>query len=262
MSVFFLGLKKELLKLHESFEERSQSVSATSKLRAALESLAVDNGGMAKVAFDTRRINSETTVNPRRNLQNYQRTEPFISPEISQKIKNLFKVKTAADLIKGQFMGDPDWLDSNSRILCNAVDNTLRVEQKDYDFFKPQFDYLDELLYLRYRLATADIERLPEEEIKNILLSKDEKLMHKSLYANYGSREQINKISEQPLPMVKQPSYIQEDSLMEKLFGNVKANKENKNVKRSINITIADSIEPELVQAEAEKREVEIKPEE
>ena len=112
---------------------------------------------------------------------------------------------------------------------------------------KPQFDYLDELLYLRYRLASADIERLPEEEIKNVLLSRDEKLMHKSLYANYRPKDQISKTSDQPMPIIRQPSFVQEDSLMEKLFGNVKANKENKNVKRSINITIADSIEPEEV---------------
>lgn len=256
MSVFFLGLKKELLRLHASLEERSQGVSATSKLRSALETLAVEGPGITKVAFDTRRINSETTVNPRRNLQNYQRSEPFISPEISEKIKNLFKVKVAADLIKEQFIGDPDWLDSNSRILCNSIDNTLRVEQKDYDFFKPQFDYLDELLYLRYRLASSDIERLPEEEIKNVLLSRDEKLMHKSLYANYRPKEPMSKVSDQPLPIVKQPSFVQEDSLMEKLFGNIKANKENKNVKRSINITIADSIESEEIkEAELKKEE-------
>lgn len=201
MSLFFLGLNKDLLKLHESFEKRSNKSVNVSKIEAAFESLANANettNGMTKVAFDTRRVNSETTVNPRRNLQNYQRSEPFISPEISEKIKNLFKVKAAADLIKCQFVGDPDWLDSNSRILCNAVDNTLRVEQKDYDFFKPQFDYLDELLYLRYRLASADIERLPAEEIKNILLSRDEKLMHKSIYENYVPQKTINKTSVAP----------------------------------------------------------------
>ncbi len=131
-------------------------------------------------------------------------------------------------------MGDPDWLDSNSRILCNAVDNTLRVEQKDYDFFKPQFDYLDELLYLRYRLASADIERLKEEEIREILLRKDEKLMYKSIYANY--KPPVS-------PKLQSTGNVErEDSLAEKLFGNVKANKDNKSVERSINIIIKDSI--------------------
>lgn len=226
MSLFFLGLKKELLKLHEDFEVRASK----------------EKKGMVKIAFDTRRINSETQVNPRRNLQNYQRSEPYITPEISNKIKSLFKVKTAADLIKQQFIGDPDWLDSNSRILCNAVDNALRVEQKDYDFFKSQFDYLDELLYLRYRLASTDIENMAEEEIKNILLGRDEKLMHKSLFAKYTPKDPISKVSEQPIPIVKQPSYIQEDSLMEKLFGNVKATSDNPSIKRTISITIDDQI--------------------
>lgn len=237
MSSFFPGLKKDLLNLHASFEERSNKHTDFSKLAKALE--LKENAGIVKVAFDTRRINSETVVNPRRNLQNYQRSEPFISNEISNKIKSLFKVKTAVDLIKDQFIGDPDWLDSNSRILCNTVDNTLRVEQKDYDFFKPQFDYLDELLYLRYRLASSDIERLKEEEIKDVLLRKDEKLMYKSIYANY-----------KPVATLQSHGNVErEDSLTEKLFGNVKANKDNKSVERSINIIIKDSI----VEAELKK---------
>lgn len=215
MSIFFLGLTKDLLAIHASFEERANKST---------------DQNMVKVAFDTRRINSEIQINPRRNLQNYQRSEPFISPEISNKIKNLFKVKNAADLIKDQFLGDPEWLDSKSRMLCNAVDNTLRVEQKDYDFFKPQFDYLDELLYLRYRLASEDLERLPEEEIKNILLSRDERLMHKSIYAKYAPSQTTVKTGDS------------EDSLTKQLFGNVKADKHNKSVERSINIIIKDSI--------------------
>lgn len=250
MSLFFLGLKKNLLTLHAAFEERAQDNTATVKT------------GMIKNAFDTRRINSETEVNPRRNLQHYQRSEPFITADISNKIKGFFKVKNAADQIREQFLGDPDWLDSNSRILCNALNNTLRVDQKDYDFFKPQFDYLDELLYLRYRIASEDIERMREEEIRDVLMSRDEKLLHKSLFANYAPKEQMSKVSDRDIPMVKQTVISQEDSLMEKLFGNVKANKENKNVKRSINITIADSIEePEIVQAKTEEKAEEKKEE-
>jgi hypothetical protein len=250
MSLFFLGLKKDLLKLHSSFEERSKSISLGPSLKTALS-----NKGMKKTAFDTRRINSEVEVNPRRNLQNYQRSEPFISPEIAGKIKTFFKVKVAVDQIREQFLGDPDWLDSNSRILCNALNNTLRVEQKDYDFFKPQFDYLDELIYLRYRLASQDIERMREEDIRDVLLAKDERLMHKSLFANYAPKEQMSKVSEQPIPIVKHTAYVQEDSLIEKLFGNVKANKENKSVERSINIIIKDSVLEEEKKAETKKED-------
>lgn len=230
MSILFLGLTKELLALHASFEKRANTTSKAT------------SNGIIKNAFDTRRINSEEQINPRRNLQNYQRSEPFISEDISNRVKNLFKVKNAADQIKGQFIGDPDWLDSNSRILCNAIDNTLRIEQKDYDFFKPQFDYLNELLYLRYRLASEDIERLKEEEIKDVLLKRDEKLMYKSIYANYSLKDPISKVGDQSMLIVKQPSYVQEDSLMEKLFGNVRATSDNPSIKRTVSITIDDQI--------------------
>jgi len=230
MSLFFLGLQKELLSIHDSIEKRSE----LSK-----------NKGVVKNAFDTRRVNQGEQFNPRRNLQNFQRSEPFITPEISNKIKTFFKIKSAADQIKEEFMGDPEWLDSNSRILCNALNNTLRVDQKDYDFFKPQFDYIDELLYLRYRLASEDVEKMSEEQIRDKILARDECLLHKSLYANYSTKESLTKISDREIPMVKQTVISQEDSLMEKLFGGVKASGSAKNVKRSVNITISDSIEDE-----------------
>lgn len=228
VSIYFLGLEKELLKAHEALEKSS------------------DNSiGVIKRAFDTRRINTETEVNPRRNLQNYQRSEPFINPEVSNKIPLLFKIKNAADQIKEDFIGDPDWLDSNTRILCNALNNTLRIEQKDYDFFKPQFDYIDQLLYLRYRLNTDDIQKMNELEIKNVILGRDERLLHKTIFSQYKNDSKTIKTSEKPNTIQeihKHTSYVQEDSLMEKLFGGVKASKDNKNVKRSINITISDSI--------------------
>ena len=243
MSIFFLGLQKQLLSLHSNFEKRANREDDPVKI------------GIIKQAFDTRRINSEEQINPRRNLQNYQRSEPFISEEIALKIKSLFKVKNAVDQIKGQFIGDPDWLDSNSRILCNAIDNTLRIDQKDYDFFKPQFDYLDELLYLRYRLASGDIDRLREDEIKDTILKRDEKLLYKSIYSNYLPTDRIHKSSDQSLPMVKQTIISQEDSLMEKLFGNVKASKDSKSVERSVNIVIKDSILEKDIEKDTEKKE-------
>lgn len=141
---------------------------------------------IVKVAFDTRRVNQATTYIPRRNLQTYHRSEAFIDKDSSDKIKTFFKLKTAVDALKEDFSGDPDWLDSYARILSNALDRTLRVEQKDMDFFKPQLDYLDELLYLRYRLKPDDIIRLNEKELRSLVLDKDEKLLHKTIYANYN----------------------------------------------------------------------------
>ena len=110
--------------------------------------------GIVKMAFDTRRVNQDTTYIARRNLQTYHRSEAYIDNDSSKKIKTFFKVKTAVDSIKEDFNGDPEWLDSYARILSCALDRTLRIDQKDFDFFKPQLDYLQELLYLRYRLRS------------------------------------------------------------------------------------------------------------
>ncbi len=129
------------------------------------------------------------------------------------------------------------WLDSYARILSCALDRTLRIDQKDFDFFKPQLDYLDELLYLRYRLKQDDIIRLNEKEIRTIILDKDERLMYKGIYANYNLGG-INKNSNNDVgKIIRGP-----DSLADKLFGDVKASQENKNVQRSVTITINDQI--------------------
>jgi hypothetical protein len=189
-----------------------------------------------KNAFDTRRVNQYTDYNPRRNLQYYHRSDPFITKESSEKIKTFFKLKTAVDAVKEDFLGDPEWLDSYCRILSAALDRTLRIEQKDMDFFKPQMDYLEELLYLRYRLKEEDITRLNEKELRNIILDKDEKLLHKQIYSNYNNGGMLKQTNSSP-QLIKGP-----DNLIDKLFSDVKASKENKEVQRSVTITINDKI--------------------
>lgn len=204
------------------------------------------NPKLVKQAFDTRRINQNTEFNPRRNLQYYQRSEPYIDNKIAEQIKLFFKVKTAADDLRQEFIGEPDWLDSYTRILCNAIDQTLRVEQKDFDYSKSQLEYLSELLYVRYRLRPEDIEKLSQHELRNIILNKDERLLRRSIFTNY--KDGLNKNST--------PQSVQmQDTLMDKLFGNVKANKENKEVERSVVITIKDKvIDQEIVKSAGRTR--------
>jgi len=211
-------------------EERADLIKVRTKILQDISAPIVKN------AFDTRRINQYTDVNPRRNLQYYHRSDPFIEKDSSEKIKTFFKLKIAVDSLKEDFLGDPEWLDSYCRILSATVDRTLRIDQKDMDFFKPQLDYLEELLYLRYRLKDDDIRRLSEKELRTLILDKDEKLLQKNIYANYNGGGLVKQNNSQP-QFVKQ-----NDTLIDKLFGDVKATAENKNVKRSINITVEDSI--------------------
>lgn len=207
---------------------------------------------LVKSAFDTRRMNQNTEFNPRRNLQYYQRSEPYIDEKTAGQVKLFFKVKTATDDIRDEFIGEPDWLDSYTRILCNAVDQTLRVDQKDYDYSGPQLDYLSELLYVRYRLQAEDIANATPELLRQSFLNKDEKLLRRAIFVNY--KDGLNKnIGYQDYDMHKhsdmhKTTVIQNDPLVDQLFGNVKANKENKEVERSVTITIKDKIvEPEII---------------
>lgn len=188
---------------------------------------------LIKQAFDTRRVNQDLEFNPRRNLQYYQRSEPYLSTQAADKIKLFFKVKNAADTIRTEFVGEPDWLDSYTRVLCNALDQTLRVEQKDFDYSQSQLDYLQELLYVRYRLRPEDIQTFSNDELKNVILNKDERLIRRAVFVNYKQGLTKTEIISKTTPS---------DALIEQLFGNVKASKENKDVERSINITIRDRI--------------------
>lgn len=188
---------------------------------------------MIKVAFDTRRINQETDYIPRRGLQNYHRSAEFISEATSQKIKNFVKLKKVLDQLKEEFGKQPEWQDSYARVLLNSIDRAIRFEQKDGDYAETQpgvgsLDYLEELLHVRYRLDMNIIKDKSENELKNILLSRDESLIKRDVDTN---NVEISKRE------VATQGY---DSLLEKLFGGVKADKDNKSVQRSITITIKD----------------------
>lgn len=187
---------------------------------------------LVKRAFDTRRINQNTEFNPRRNLQYFQRSEPYLNPHAADQIALFFKVKTAADQIRQQFIGEPDWLDSHTRILCNALDQTLRIEQRDMDYSPAQLEYLNELLYVRYRLRPEDIKQATEKQLQDTLMNKDERLLRRSIFINY--QEGMNKHS------VTHQAPVQ-DTLMDKLF-TAKATAENKEIERSVTITIKDKI--------------------
>jgi hypothetical protein len=203
---------------------------------------------LVKSAFDTRRINQDTEFNPRRNLQYYQRSEPFIDDATARQVGLFLKLKAATDELREHFIGEPDWLDSYTRVLSNAVDQTLRVDQKDFDYSKPQLDYLSELLYVRYRLQPQDIETASKDVLKSLILNKDEKLAKRSIFINY--KQDFNKASNNQLGNFYNNAAVidtskpvkQEDGLLEKLFGNVKASQENKEVERSVSIIIRDKI--------------------
>ena len=76
-----------------------------------------------------------------------------------------------------------EWQDSNARILLTAVDKGLRTGIGDGDFAMQNqpgvgsFDYLEELLNVRYRLSYDDLVRMGESDLTKVILSKDAELL-------------------------------------------------------------------------------------
>jgi hypothetical protein len=190
--------------------------------------------GFTKVAFDSRRIDQETEYNPRRGLQNYNRSEQFVSEAMAQKIKNFAKLRNVLVGLKDKYGKEPEWQDSNARVLLSTLDKGLRVNEKDGDFSEAQpamgsLDYIEELLHVRYRLGFDDMTKLGELDLKKALLAKDEEL----------TRKDVNSSLEISKKDVSNQSY---NDLIDKLFGGVKATEENPVVERTVTITIRDSI--------------------
>lgn len=227
--------------LYNLISRGSQDVSTRKQSRllrkVALETVTAGQG-FTKMAFDTRRIDQETEYNPRRGLQNYQRSEQFISEGLAQRIKNFAKLRKVLNGIKEVYGKDNDWQDSNARILLTAIDKGLRTGLDDGDFGAQNqpgvgsFDYLEELMNVRYRLTYDDLIRMGESELKNVILSKDEELVRKDV-------KQALEITKND---VATKGY---DSLIEKLLEGCKASAENPDVERTITITIRDKFHKE-----------------
>lgn len=188
--------------------------------------------GFNKVAFDTRRIDQGTEIIPRRGLQNYNRSEAFLSQAMGQKIIHLAKLRGVLVDMESKYGREHEWQDSNARVLLSTLDKGLRTIQKDGDYTESQqgvgsLDYIEELLHVRYRLGFDDLKRMAESDLQRVILSKDEEL--------------INKPVNSALHITKHDAGSQTyDTLMEKLFGGVRATAENPEVERTVTITIKD----------------------
>ena len=85
----------EATEIYSLISRGSQEMEARKQSRllrkVALESVS-SGQGFTKLAFDTRRIDQETEYNPRRGLQNYNRSEAFLSEGTAQRVKNFVKL--------------------------------------------------------------------------------------------------------------------------------------------------------------------------
>lgn len=217
----------------EGVPARKQSI----QLRKAGLDACLSGNGFTKLAFDTRRIDQETEYNPRRGLQNYNRSEAFLSEALSQKLVNFAKLRRVLESLRLEFGKEHEWQDSNARILLSTLNSGLRTSTEDGDFTSAQpsqgsLDYIEELLHVRYRLSFDDLVRLGETDLKRVILAKDEELTRKDV--------------KQALMITKGDVTTQSyDSLIEKLLDGCKASAENPDVERTITITVRDKFHKE-----------------
>lgn len=225
----------ELSEIYNLVSRGTEQVGARKQSRllrtAALETT-MSGEGFTKVAFDTRKIDQETEYNPRRGAQNYQRSEAFITEAIGQKVKNFAKLRNVLMSLKNIYGKEHEWQDSNARVLLTTIDSGLRTIAQDENFSTNQpgtgsFDYIEELLNVRYRLNLDNLASMGEADLKRVILAKDEELIRKDV-------KQALEITKQD---VAKQGY---DTLMEKLFDGCRASAENPDIERTITITIRD----------------------
>lgn len=231
----------EVTELYNLISRGTQDVGSRKQSRQLRKSAlaSVSSGqGFVKQAFDTRRIDQETEYNPRRGLQNYNRSEAFLSEGTAQRVKNFAKLRNVLVGLKNVYGKEREWQDSNSRVLLTAVDKGLRSGLEDGDFALQNqpgvgsFDYLEELLAMRYRLTYDDMVKMSETDLSKVILSRDEEL----------TRKDVKQALEITKNDVATKGY---DSLIEKLLEGCKASAENPDVERTITITIRDKFHKE-----------------
>lgn len=256
----------ELIDLYDLISRATQNISSRNSSmelrKAGLNSIISGGNGFTKMAFDTRRVDQETEYIPRRVLQNYQRSEAFVTEALFTKITGFNKLSKVLDQLKLDFGKDPEWQESYTRVLSSAVHKGLRTDQADGDFSDNQpsmasLDYLQELLYVRYRLTPENLLSMSDEKLREALLQKDELLLRKNSNMDYISprteispsdvtkfsyeqmMEKMLSTIAQVISSYKPPS--QEDTLTSKLF-DIKATTNNPEVERTVTITIKDKV--------------------
>lgn len=225
--------------------DRKESIKSRKHILAKLS-----NNGFVKQAFDTRRIDQETEYNPRRGLQNYLRSESFVSESISKKVMAFTKLANLLDKLKLEYGKEPEWQDSYTRVLHSAINKGLKntETQNDYSDAQPSMaslDYLDELIDVRYRLNCDNLIAMSETDLRAAILKKDDLLTKKAilLQGEISPTEVSNNSYDSMVDkMLKTMAQVMhKDDLASKLF-DVKATSDGKGIERTITIKIRDEV--------------------
>ena len=210
------------------FIERRMRRSALNKLKP-----------ITKLAFDARFVDQENDRNPRSNLQYWMRSDPYIDQQTQDKLNHLVKLFNAVKIIKNNLGTSPEYHNSYAKTLFDNLERILKIKQIDKDIFAPQISYLEQLLYVRYRLDFNLIDALNENELVNIILQKDESLLKRGVH---NLNTNIIKTTERSNDGIIINGDGSNQDILNSIFGNVRKHGE-KSVERVITITIREQVQ-------------------
>jgi hypothetical protein len=209
--------------------------------RSAMQELSSEKSAnqIRKIAFDTRRINSETERNPRENLQYWNRSDQFIDDEMQEKIDIFARMRAPLEQLKESFGTMPEWHASYARTLYDSLYRILRIKEADLDIFRPQIAYLEQLMFARYRLSIEELARIKESDFKDVILKKDENLLKRGAYLH------MTKDDASPQTIVKDSNGANmQQNIVNAIFGNNNFRREGElQTTRTITITICDKVD-------------------
>jgi hypothetical protein len=214
--------------------------------RAAAMRAMMPSEGLTKVAFDTRRIDQETERVPRANLQYWNRSQQFLDEEAKNRIKAMSKLIKPLDMIRDKYGHHPEYFHSYARSLHDSVKRAIKVDAQELDIFRPQIDYLEQLLFARYRLSLEDIQNKPAQHIYDQLIKRDEDLIRRDAYLNLTNDAHDENVKQSAFVMGKDGNGLNastQDSIINAIFGNQDLRRDGeKKVERTITITIKDEV--------------------
>lgn len=198
--------------------------------------------GFIKNAVDSRRINQAVDRNPRPAIQYFQRSDQFIDNKDQVNINVLGKLLVPLMEIRASYGDQPEYLDSYCRILHENLERVLRIKQADQEYHRPQVQYLMQLVFARYRLSMAEIEKATVGELKAKLLDKDENLIKRGLFLQNTENPEVKTAT---IPNKNGDKVMNtQESIVNAIFGNKSLISGNeKSASRTITITICDKIE-------------------
>lgn len=202
------------------------------------------SGPIRKYAFDARKTDQDSERNPRHNLQYYSRSQQYIDEEDQKRLESFARLVKPLDAIKEKFGSHPEFFDSHARKLRENVQTILKVRESDMDIFRPQMDYLEQLLYARYRISAEDLEKMSSKMLQDRILSKDEDLLKRGSFMHVTGDPKDDKQKRANI-LVKDSDggKITQDSIVNAIFGNNEFRRDGeKKVERTITITIRDEV--------------------